>query len=177
VNVTVKVPEAVGEMSVIAGASGVVVGVPAMEALASPPPWVFTARIITEYSVPFVNPEIVSGLPVVPVARFVHVVPPSNEYWYVVIAEAPGLDGAVKATFNAPLAVVTDVMVGAVAYGLTIESSEATNPLEFTPLTDATRKRTFAPGVNPGIDAVVSVDVPSFTQRHVAPPSSEYCIT
>ena len=89
------------------------------------------------------------------------------------IADAPWLAGAVNATRNPLSAVVTEVMVGAVAKGLTIESPEVTYELEFTPLTVATRKRTDAPGVKPGKEAVVAVDTASLSQRHVAPPSVE----
>ena len=87
------------------------------------------------------------------------------------IAEAPALVGAVKATLRLVFAVVIEVIVGAVAKGLTSESADARYGLALTSLTVATRKRTVAPGEKPEMDAVVDVETPSFTHRHVAPPS------
>ena len=77
----VSVPLALGVILVIVGALGVVKGVADIELLASPEPCVLTARIITEYSVPFVSSEITSGDVVAAGLRDVHVVPPSSEYW------------------------------------------------------------------------------------------------
>ena len=79
-NVTVSAPLEEGEIAVIAGALAVVVGVPVTAELASPPPWVLIARIITEYCVPLIRPPIIIGLAVVPELRASQVSPPSMEY-------------------------------------------------------------------------------------------------
>ena len=78
--------EGVIEMPV--GALGVVAGVAAVEAVATPSPMALTALICTLYEMPFVsavNPstlksEITSGDAVVPDARVLNDTPPSVEY-------------------------------------------------------------------------------------------------
>ena len=79
-NVTVNSPLEVGVIPEMTGALAVVVGIPVTAVLASPPPCVFIARIITEYGVPLVRPLIINGLVVVPELRASHVSPPSMEY-------------------------------------------------------------------------------------------------
>ena len=93
------------------------------------------------------------------------------------MADAPRLAGAEKLTVSEAFAVVMELMVGAVGYGLTIESSEAVNVLALTSLTVATRNRIVSPGVKPVIEAEVEVETPSLTHTHVVPASREYCST
>src|SRR5207302_5697550 len=80
----------------VVGASGVVAGVALTVFEVAPEPAAFTARIRTEYAVPFVSVGvpladsvvITIGLDVVPEARVTQFVP-SVEYSYVVIAAPP----------------------------------------------------------------------------------------
>ncbi len=77
-----------GVIEIPVGALGVVAGVAAVEAVATPSPMALTALICTLYEIPFasaVEPsilkvEITSGEAVVPDARVLNDVPPSVEY-------------------------------------------------------------------------------------------------
>ena len=94
------------------GADGVVYGVNEDEAAdAVPEPAAFTARNNTEYVVPFVRPEIVTG-DVVPAAASAQDEPALIEYWYFVIAE-PLFEPAVNAIDAVVLPGVATSDVGA----------------------------------------------------------------
>jgi hypothetical protein len=93
----------------VAGATGIVmlVGVEA-----TPSPTTLTARIETEYVLPFVKPVMTSGDAVVPVWRVAQVVPPLTEYLYEVIGLVPAAP-AVNLTESDPEEGVMVMPVGA----------------------------------------------------------------
>ena len=103
--------------------------------LSAPAPIPFTARILTLYATPLVNPVITNGEVLPPEIRRTHVVPPFVEYSYVVI-EAPPLEvGAVKATESDPSLVLILTIDGAeaVVAGVPFTSADAfDSPMKLT---------------------------------------------
>ena len=55
-----------------------------------------------------------------------------------------------------------------------MDCAVVTPALAFMPDTVVTRNLTLSPGVREGTEALVAVDTPSLTQRHVVPLSTEY---
>lgn len=82
--------------------------------VSAPLPKLVTARNSTGYLVEELSPVIVSGEVTKPTPKFVHVVPPSIDHSYAVIAEPP-LSPAVNDNCNELIVTTCELMVGALA--------------------------------------------------------------
>jgi hypothetical protein len=109
---------AAGIVVVVVGVGGGTYGgakvVTLYTSVSAPLPKLVTARNSTGYSVEELSPVIVSGDVTKPTPKLVHVVPPSVDHSYAVMAEPP-LSPAVNDNCNELIVATCELMVGALA--------------------------------------------------------------